>query len=175
MSYITYSEITPRSFIKSESLNIQLSAKPASQGKIFLSYSHEDKSYVYEVVKQINANGGNVYVDFLDDTLVGKSNEQAAAILRDHIKTSRKFISLFTKNSDKSRWMAWELGLGDGLINYLNVAMLPIVIDPSLGVETEFKNIYARIEKNESFPDYKSWILKYPDGRKMPFLEWINK
>ena len=74
MAYITFNDLNARTFSKAVSLNESLGAKTYER-KIFLSYSHADKNYVSDIAKQIRQKGGSVYVDFLDESLVGKTNE----------------------------------------------------------------------------------------------------
>src|SRR5687768_18063793 len=37
--------------------------------------------------------------------------------LRDAVRRSRKFVFLVTPNSASSKWIPWELGLGDGALH----------------------------------------------------------
>ena len=80
------------------------------------------------------------------------------------------------RTAGKSQWMSWELGLGDGLIKYQNVAMLPIVTDQRAGFQTEFKKIYGYIEQNDNtFGSLDKWQIVYPNGNSKRFYNWINE
>lgn len=60
---------------------------------------------------------------------------------------SQKFILMATPNSNESNWIPWELGLGDGFINYPNVAIFPITNDSNYWQESEYYSIYGYLKK----------------------------
>lgn len=176
MSLITFNDLSRSAFQKSFSINESIGRSSYVDKHVFLSYSHADAQWVAPIVRKLNNMGANIYVDYLDDDLVGKSNEEAAKIIREKINLSKKFISLFTFNSDKSQWMSWELGLGDGLIKYQNVAILPVVINQGVSFQSDFKKIYGYIEQNDnSFSSIDKWQVVYPNGTKKRFTAWINE
>lgn len=175
MPFITYNDISTAQFVKSFSLNESLGRSRITSKRVFLSYSHKDKNIIVPLVRKLNSLGANIYVDYLDESLSEKSNEEAAAILRARIKESQKFISLYTPNSNTSTWVSWELGLGDGMIKYQNVALLPISSQPNIGVDTEFKNIYGRVETKSSIYNLFELEIVYPNGLRKNFIDWINQ
>ncbi len=40
-----------------------------------------------------------------------------------------KMVVLVSANTKESRWIPWELGLGDEAIKISNVALFPVVVD----------------------------------------------
>ena len=46
-------------------------------------------------------------------------------MLRNTIQKCRKFVVFVTTNSKESKWIPWELGLGDGTKTNSNVALFP--------------------------------------------------
>lgn len=115
--------------------------------RIFLSYRRKDKGHVVSVVRLLQSLGVNVYIDYLDDNLPDTPNSATAAILREKIKSAQRFILMATPSSGESKWIPWELGLGDGFLKYENVAILPLTDYSSTWEEREYYGIYAYIEK----------------------------
>jgi hypothetical protein len=174
MAFLTINELDQREFTKAFSLNESLGAKDYDK-KLFLSYRRKDKKYVKPIVELLTKLGARIYIDYIDDTLPDKPNNLTAAILRDRIKGSDKFILLATPNASESKWIPWELGLGDGAIKYENVAILPVTRNSNNWDEQEYFEIYGYIEKanskNKSKYDY---AIRYPDGTAIWLDKWIK-
>ena len=119
----------------------------------------------------------NVYIDYLDKTLEDQTNETVASILRERIKSCSKFILLATPNSGSSKWMPWELGLGDRIINYKNVAILPLTTDSSVWSDQEYGKIYGRIEGTYTYIENKpdDWFIIFPNGNKINLKKWLSE
>jgi len=79
--------------------------------------------------------------------LPAKPSKETAAILRDTIRTLEKFVVFVTPNSKDSRWIPWELGLGDAYKNPRNVALFPASERTSdqEWAEQEYLGLYRRI------------------------------
>ncbi|MBB1284582.1 toll/interleukin-1 receptor domain-containing protein [Flavisolibacter sp. BT320] len=167
--------MSTRQFFKAETLNENLgTTRSAATRTVFLSYRHIDRQWVNDVVRFLKGMGVSVYVDYLDQTLEERTNEQVAGILRDRIRACAKFISLATPNSSNSKWMPWELGLGDRIINYPNVAVLPLTVTVNHWPDQEYGRIYGRIENNDNFfPKNDNWYVTFPDGRQINFRTWV--
>lgn len=177
MAYLTFNNLTSRAFTKANSLNESISARTYLDKKVFLSYRRMDRDYVDGVVRFLKRMGVAVYIDYLDETLEEKTNDVVAQQLRDRIKECSKFITLATPNSTNSKWMPWELGLGDRIINYANVAILPLTNDPNNWSDQEYGKIYGRIESTYPFSiaDSNDWYIIYPNDTRIKFKEWLNK
>ncbi|NUY81898.1 TIR domain-containing protein [Flavobacterium sp. MAH-1] len=178
MAYLTFNQLsTTTTLRKSSTLNESLRARTYTETNVFLSYRRKDRQYVEAIVKFLKGIGINLYVDYLDETLEDKTNENVAAILRDRIKSCNKFISVATPDSGNSKWMPWELGLGDRIINYKNVAILPLTNSAVTWNDQEYGKIYGRVEGSNSYvsngPD--DWYVIYPDGSKIKLKEWFLK
>jgi hypothetical protein len=176
MSYLTFNDLSTRSFIKAETFNESISGKTIPTKKVFLSYRHQDRNWVSSVVQFLKTLGVSVYVDYLDQTLEEQSNEQVASTLRKRIGDCSKFISLATPNSSGSKWMPWELGLGDRIVNYPHVAVLPLTNNHNYWPDQEYGKIYGRIENIPSygFPKQETWYIIFPDQRKINFKKWLS-
>jgi hypothetical protein len=175
MSYLTFNNLAAAPLSFSKSLNESLGVSPSST-HVFLSYRREDRTLVTSVVKFLKSIGTSIYIDYLDTTLEDKTNEAVAQTLRSRISGCEKFISLGTPNSGKSKWMPWELGLGDRIINYKNVVLLPVTHSPQEWSDQEYKSLYAYIAKDDNIFGNESskWFVKYPDGSRVNFYAWLN-
>ena len=140
MAYITLNDLQGKTqrLTKSFSINESLSPSNKFDKQIFLSYRRKDSNYVKPIVEILKKLGANVYIDYLDDNLPEKPDSETASILRSRIQKSDKFILMATPNSSDSKWIPWELGLGDGFIDFKNIAILPITNYRSSWSEQEF-------------------------------------
>jgi hypothetical protein len=175
MAFLTFNDLSSRTFSRASALNESIRAKSYSDINVFLSYRREDRVWVDGIVRFLKSVGVSVYVDYLDQTLEDLQNDQVAKALRDRINGCKKFISLATPNSSKSKWMPWELGLGDRIVNYKNVAMLPLTNTPTYWGDQEYGKIYGRIENMNSYGFNKSetWYVIYPSGDKVGLKQWL--
>lgn len=174
MSYLTLNSLTRNTFSKSISLNENRESSSFDK-QVFLSYRRKDKNYVKPIVDLLKSLGVNVYIDYLDDSLPDKPSDETAIILRNKIKKSDKFILMATPNSKESNWIPWELGLGDGFINYENVAILPITTYSDYWGEREYFSIYGYIKKAESRDKSKfDWAIFYPDRDPIWLSNWLK-
>src|SRR3712207_2606711 len=109
----TYSEL--RSFghdqraVEFAAKSHQLSGKT-----VFLSHSSQDEDLVSGAVLILENHGGSVYVDDGDPDLAGAALVDIANRLRSVIAKTRRFVMLATPRSKDSKWIPWELGLGEG-------------------------------------------------------------
>lgn len=176
MSYLTFNQLEDRDFSKAEPLNESLSFHKWSHKTVFISYRRKDKKYVVPIVNFLRRIGANVYIDYLDDSLPNPPDNSTAAILRKRIRSSDKFILMATPNSKESKWMPWELGLGDGFDGYENAVILPLVDRKNYWDEREYYRVYGHINKTEDkFPSQLNhWQITYPTGRKVDLKKWIN-
>lgn len=172
MAYLTFNKLRPSSYQSAFTLNSRSGQYQIARDSIFLSYRRQDKAYVVPVVEFLKRNGVNVYIDYLDDSLED-DNTKVAGQLRTRISNCKKFISLVTPNSSTSKWMPWELGLGDRIVNYKNVAVLPITHNENSWGDQEYGAIYGRIESLTSYSD--SWYVVFPGGTRVSLLNWINE
>lgn len=172
MAYLTFNKLQARGYQSAVTLNAKSGQYGNIGDKVFLSYRREDKVYIVPVVEFLKNNGVNVYIDYLDESLED-DNTRVAGQLRTRIGNCKKFISLATPNSSKSKWMPWELGLGDRIVNYENVAVLPITHNENVWGDQEYGAIYGKIENQSKYSN--SWYVVFPNGEKVSLLEWIKR
>lgn len=91
--------------------------------------------------------GASVYVDVKDDELPKVPSIETARILRDNVRACPKFILFVTTNSKDSKWIPWELGLGDGQKSPRNVALIPAAahVWDQTWAEQEYLGLYDRV------------------------------
>ena len=114
---------------------------------IFLSHRYLDKVQVLALVHLFNREGFSVYVDWLTDGQLDRSNvdEQTADLLRKRMKSSKCLAYLTTQNIANSKWCPWELGYFDGLKNS-KCCILP-VMDYATDFEgQEYLGLYPYLE-----------------------------
>ncbi len=125
-----------------------LSEARKREGKtVFLSHSSKDKSYLAGVIRILDNHGGRVYLDDGDSRLPKKPSKHTAEVLRDTIRAMSRFVLFVTINSKDSRWIPWELGLGDAYQAPANVALFP-TSEGSYDqewAEQEYLGLYRRI------------------------------
>lgn len=175
MAFLTFNSLNTRTFSNSRALNESLGANQYSDKMVFLSYRREDKQLVDNIVRFLKRIGVAVYIDYLDETLEDRASESVAQTLRDRINKCKKFICLATPNSGKSKWMPWELGLGDRIINYPNVAVLPVTDNPNTWHDQEYGKIYGRVENISSvgFSTDDNWFVIFPNNTRIGLKAWL--
>ncbi|ASP76506.1 toll/interleukin-1 receptor domain-containing protein (plasmid) [Sinorhizobium meliloti] len=115
---------------------------------IFLSHSIKDATIVLGVKRALEATGKRVYVDWVHDKDYDRAavDGDTAEQLRKRMRQCASLIYIYSKHSQRSRWMPWELGYFDGLNG--NVAVFPIRPDHGeLDFDgEEYLQIYPKVE-----------------------------
>ena len=91
----------------------------------FVSYSSKDSEYLPYVLKILVNHGANPYIDKGDQRLPSPPSSKTAEVLKDTIKKSKKMVVFVTSNSKDSKWIPWELGLGDGMKTKEHIVIFP--------------------------------------------------
>lgn len=93
---------------------------------IFLSHSSKDSELILGVKVTLEDLGYRVYVDWVDDAQLDRSNvnEATAQLLRERMTASKSLFYVTTDNAVTSKWMPWECGFFDGYKG--KVAILPV-------------------------------------------------
>lgn len=116
---------------------------------IFLSHCLEDADAIIGVKTILERQGKRVYVDWIDDKQLNRSNVTPATadVLRKRMRQSESFVFATSRSSPDSKWMPWELGYFDGL-RHGRIAILPLV--QSSGGDfrgQEYLGLYPVVEK----------------------------
>ena len=122
--FVTYDEL--RTFSSRAEARGLIKSASENYGKtVFLSHSSKDHDLVPGVVLILENHGGRVYIDERDAELSTTDFHKTAERLRTVVRTCRKFVLFVSKQSKDSKWIPWELGLGDGSNREGNVALFP--------------------------------------------------
>lgn len=145
---------------------------------IFLSHARLDSDIVFAVKRQLEQHGCSVYVDWLDDPQLDRSQVTSATakVLRERIGQCNGLVYVASENSQYSSWMPWELGYADGFAG--KVAIFPVVDqdeDEYRGIE--YLGLYPYIDLYGDNRTGKSilWVNR-PKSRKIyaPFVSWLR-
>ena len=130
---------------------------------IFLSHSSLDKKLVLTLVDLFNEAGYSVYVDWIEDTQLDRSNvnKDTAQTLRSRMNHSKGLAYVVTSNSTNSKWCPWELGYFDGKKNS-RCCILPIMESNTfqgqeyLGLYPYIR--YSKISGKNEYVILKKWL-----------------
>lgn len=91
----------------------------------FLSHSSKDLELLEGAMEVLYNHGARVYIDEIDPEMPPYTSAETAALLKQRIAQTRRFVLLTTKNSKDSRWVPWELGIADGEKGLEKIALFP--------------------------------------------------
>ncbi|MEF1327825.1 TIR domain-containing protein [Vibrio sp. M260121] len=130
---------------------------------IFLSHSSKDAELILGVKATLEDLGYSVYVDWVDDPQLDRSNVDAdtAELLRKRMSASKSLLYVTTENATTSKWMPWECGYFDGIKE--KVAIAPIA---TYSWSNEFEG--------QEYLGLYPYCLKQDDNAGRPRL-WIHK
>lgn len=117
---------------------------------VFLSHSHDDKALVEPVRKLLAGQGVILYVDWNDPDMPAVTSPETARKIKERIGSADKFVMLASNRSLKSRWVPWELGIGDVKKGVSNVTVFPVTPDYGTWEGSEYIGIYSRVEQADS-------------------------
>lgn len=150
------------------SLNKQASV----QRTVFLSHSHEDRSLVEPVRILLASQGVVLYVDWKDPEMPAFTSAETARKIKIRIEFANKFVMLASNTSLKSRWVPWELGVGDKTKGLPNVAVLPVKPDYGTWEGNEYVGIYSRIEKAD---DGQMAVFEPGQSKGIYLKDWLER
>jgi hypothetical protein len=154
MAYFTDQDLRSRAggmTASAASESLSRSAKTAvGRFDVFLSHSVRDAQVILGVRNLLTGQGLSVYVDWIDDPQLDRSQVSAAtaARLRGRMRQSNTLIYATSRSARKSRWMPWELGYFDGLKGSERVSIFPIENSTNDRFDgEEYLGLYKYIEK----------------------------
>ena len=143
---------------------------------IFLSHSSLDKKRVLTLVDLFNEASYSVYVDWIEDTQLDRSNvnKDTAQTLRERMNYSKGLAYIATSNSTSSKWCPWELGYFDGKKNS-RCCILPIM-ESSTFHGQEYLGLYPYISysKIRNKNKYDFWDYNQGTDEYVVLRKWLD-
>jgi len=169
----SYSKSAASTFLKDRAQEFDFSKRY----DVFLSHSFTDARIVRQVRKRLINEGLTVYVDWIEDKQLNRSNVGAytALLLRHRMDQCNSLIYLTSDAAEKSVWMPWELGYMDSSTK--KVAIAPIVDDDEADFPSrEYLGIYPYIEIAESYMFTRQMDGKFKsvDAWTKNTYDWID-
>ena len=144
----------------------------------FVSYSSKDREYLPYVLDVLKNHGATPYVDKSDDRLPNPPSVKTAEVLKGTIKKSKRMVVFVTTNSKDSKWVPWELGLGDGSKNNSDIALFPSVENSheTKWLEQEYLGLYNRIVFGAlKGYDKDVWMVyNYQENSATELSKWLS-
>lgn len=192
MSFISETQLAnyrsrTKTFSKSDVVVLNEStSRDKTKPMVFLSHKHDEVNILQDVIAFINAEGVEIYVDWMDEEMPAYTNAKTALRLKEKIKVSNKFILVATPNAINSKWCNWELGLGDAAKYIEHIALFPINKTSQSFSGAEYLKIYPYIEYENGNGKYLSgsnissgYYVKTPldngNLRLTPLKVWLKK
>jgi hypothetical protein len=97
---------------------------------IFLSHSHKDRPLVEGLIAILDKLGIQIYVDWNDSDMPRVTNRETAEKIKRQIHENTLFMILATPGALASRWVPWEVGIGDQVKGQESILLVPVA-DPS--------------------------------------------
>ncbi|GJQ61030.1 MAG: hypothetical protein SCALA702_00830 [Melioribacteraceae bacterium] len=179
-SLITFDELKKMNReIITESADLMKTARAhISEKNVFLSYSSTDLELLPSIIKILNKHGGNPYIDKGDESLPKIPSVKTAKILKDNIKSCKRMVLFVTTNSKDSKWIPWELGLGDGSKTQFDIALFPSAekSHETTWLKQEYLGLYRRIVygnmKGNSDGLWMVW--DHIENTATPLKDWLK-
>lgn len=145
---------------------------------LFISHSYLDKKLVLTLVDLFSKAGYFVYVDWIDDVQLDRSNvtEATAKFIKSRIKQCKGLSYISTVNATSSKWCPWELGIADGMLNE-KACILPVMKQGVSYNGQEYLGLYSYIEYEKRAGDgqYDFWVHDSINREKYVILSsWLD-
>jgi hypothetical protein len=176
-AFVTYDQLKNYSG-RDDARSLFESATKTYGKTVFLSHSSKDHDLVAGVVLILENHGGRVYVDERDPELSNTDFQQTAERIRNVVTACRKFVLFVTERSRNSKWIPWELGLGDGSKKEHNVALFPSAekFYEQSWSEQEYLGLYDRIIWGNIESKELEWlVLDHRGNTAIPLGEWLRQ
>jgi hypothetical protein len=143
---------------------------------IFMSHPKKDDETILGVKLLLEDLGHSVYVDWLEDPHLDRSNVSPATAetLRERMGACKSLFYTTTENSSSSKWMPWECGYFDGKKG--KAAILPLTADGSAVFKgQEYLGLYPYIMVAPAQGETKKylWVHSSPDTYVL-FVDWLK-
>lgn len=161
-----------------KSLMEKRAAYDKSSQKVFISHSSVDSHLIPGVEKFFGQFGVGVYADVMDERLQGLPDWGKAVLLKAEIAKCDKLVILATAATKTSKWVPWELGIGDGAYGHIHAGLFPVTPE---GAEEEwakqgYMDLYPRIHHLElEGGNGPEWVVRDPStGKYWRMAQWLG-
>ncbi|HSK75632.1 MAG TPA: toll/interleukin-1 receptor domain-containing protein [Thermoanaerobaculia bacterium] len=178
ISFLSFDDLGRLSRNLSNPGQILARARKQERKTVFLSHSHKDEKYLPLIIHILENHGASVYVAVKDETLPESPSVETAAILRHALSLCRKFIVFVTTDSKDSKWIPWELGLGDGGKTPRNVAIIPAAQThgDQAWAEREYLGLYDRVVWGNFQGKDAEWLVYgHHDNAAVRLADWLTR
>jgi len=177
-TYSTFDYLNSKKLKINESVVLKRATGSIYGKTVFLSHSSKDDKILSPVIKILEDHGGHVYVDKKDKRLPEVVSEETAETLRQTIRQCNKLVILVSTNTKDSRWVPWELGIGDEAKKVSNVAIFPVVEKTyeSYWAEQEYLGLYRRILRGKfKGKTSEEWmVLDHKSNTAVSLSYWLS-
>ena len=125
-------------------------AREKGDEDVFLSHAHRDQELVAAVVAWLYEHGIRVYVDWMDPEMPESACAETAVRVKQKIGNCKSFLCLVTNTALRSKWVPWEIGVGDTLKGPDNVYLIPVADPNGEWDGAEFLQLYPAIGPSKS-------------------------
>jgi hypothetical protein len=112
----------------------------------FLCHSHYDRTLAIGFRNYAEAQGWDVYIDWLDEDMPERPTVETATRIQEQIVSRSLFLYLATQNSSDSKWCPWEIGYANGAKSRQAILIIPTT-DSFQTHGNEYLGLYQRIEE----------------------------
>ncbi|NMZ70551.1 TIR domain-containing protein [Pseudomonas peli] len=178
---VTRAELRAFTAKRSQSGREQLFRSNASSSgtSTFLSHSSKDQDLLEGAMEVLHNHGARVYIDEIDPEMPPYTSAETAALLKQRISQTRRFVLLTTENSKDSRWVPWELGIADGEKGLRGIALFPASdsISNDSWASWEYLGLYHRIVWGKfSGKEQEEWmVLDARANTAMTLHRWLSE
>jgi len=179
-SLITFDELRKinRDIITESVDLIKTARSDVYEKNIFLSYASADIELLPSIIKILKNHGGNPYIDKGDDSLPNPPSVKTAKILKDNIKSCKRMVLFVTTNSKESKWIPWELGIGDGSKTQNDIALFPSAEKSyeTSWSEQEYLGLYRRIVfgNMKGYSESLWMVWDHIENTATPLKDWLK-
>ena len=140
---------------------------------IFLSHSYKDKFLVAGLREAIKEAGFSVYVDWIEDPHLDRSNvtREAVELIRTRMMYCKSMIYAFSDNTVSSMWMPWELGFMDGVKERVTIMQVNEEIEED--TINYRRREYLSLYNIADFFGRGLWVNGYDRNGTITYSQWL--
>ena len=141
---------------------------------LFISHSFKDHDLVIGLKYRFDKLGYKVYVDWIDDKELDRTNvtPKTAEIIKQRISRCSGLAYVATQNISSSKWCPWELGVSDGMNG--RVCILPVTETGTFHGQ-EYLGMYPYLEFDHSFVSNDICVMDQSSSYAYASLrDWLN-